>query len=311
MKLKYLSIVFVMLGLSSTAFANECNYESIGGVEYEINNWKKPYVTNDFQYDTTLDDYKQSDKSKYESLIQNPFKVSKTDVITKTSEDYKGFLSDNRYTDVNFDDKAYKMDGLYNIEVTTKDCKKFYYSPRYKSFKEFESDFKRTDNLLITPTDYTDFFKSSLVKIDIQTSKEYDKFEKKVKVRTDKFKDYLIRGNFDTTKNKYDFIQLYFTFKNIPKIYKSAYGTYIRTALDTDGNAHDVVMISSEVDDCKSEFLGCIITNDIGIDLTESFLRKHSDGFELKVMDSKPFVISVSKDLVRSFLNATNELKSK
>lgn len=311
MKLKYLSLAFVILGLSPTAFANQCNYESIGGVEYELTDLTKKYVTNNFIYNPNLEDYQQLDKSLYTSLVQNPFKVTKTDIITKSSKDYEGFLSHHRYTDVDFNNKAYKMDGLYNIEVTTKDCKKFYYAPRYKSFDDFKTDLKRTDNLPVTSTNYTDFFKSSLIKPEIQTSQEYDKFEKKVKVRTDKFKNYFIRGNFDTTKNKYDFIQLYLTFNKMPKTDKSAYGTYIRTALDTDGNAHDVVMISSEIDDCKSEVLGCVITNDIGIDLTESFLRKYSDGFELKIMDSKPFVISVSKDVIQSFLNTTDDLKQK
>lgn len=311
MKFKKISIFIALLSLSPISFADECNYNSIQGVEYELSDLSKKYVTNDFQFNPTLEDYEQSDESEYRSLIYNPFKVTRTDVITKDSDKLRGFLNKYRYEDINIDYKAYRRDKLYNVEVTTKDCKKFYYSPSLSRFSDFKSDFKRYDGTPITIQNYYDFFKGSINKIQIETSQQYDKFEKKIKVKTDFFDRYLIRGNFNILKNKYDFIQLYLQTSKSTKLNKSPYFDFNTKALDTDGNSHDITEISSEIDECKNDFLGCVIYRDMAIDLSENFLRNHQNGFELKIMDIDPYVISVSNDVVQSFLNTTNKLRRK
>lgn len=311
--MKKILLALSVTAIATPALADECSYNDIQGTEYRISDKYANYVTNNFQVYPDVEDYKQGDKSLYVSLVTHPFKVTNTKVVTKESSRYdEPMFEGYRYSDVNLDGKAYFIDRHYNIEVTTSDCHKFYFDPAYLDFKDFEYDFVRTDGASLTKQNYMKFLENALKKSDIQAKSEYDKFEKSYKVKTDYFDQYLIRGNFNEKTKKYDFVQLYLDTVQHVKPSEGSINMY-QVAKDTDGNSHKVLTIDSSVD-CSSSFastVGCTVKQPLGIDLTEDFLRKHKDGFELKLLATKPFVQEVSGDVVKAFLAETDILRNK
>lgn len=311
---KILVILALIFGHSTVSFAQQCNYPEIEGTEYRVPSKFAKYVKNDFLAypDRFLLD--QGTLEDYTSLISNPFKVTKTNSVTHSSADYKGYLSKHRFKDVVLDGKAYHTDSYYNIEVTTSDCQKFYFDPSYKDLEKLQYDFVRTDGQPITIKNYFDFLGNSVAKLDIKTTSEYDRFEKKSLVETEYFKQYLIRGYFDKSNNKINPIQIYLdtvAFSKLEGSDKTRSWNNIRLAKDTDANSHEVTQISYN-SDCKPERIstyGCVLDETIGINVSEQFLRKHKDGFELKLIGDHSFEKEISGDVVRSFLKEVDKLK--
>lgn len=303
----------VISSFSSIAFADECYYSDTEGVEYRVSDGKAKYIRNDFQAFPDIDgfDTKQRDLSSYDSLIKMPFKVTKTDARTADSLKYLGFLSKHRFGDVVVDNKAYITDAYYNIQITTSDCKKFYYDPSRKSLKSLQYDFIRTDGKTITSKNYFDFLGKAVREAEIKTTSEYDKFEKKTLLKTDYFDRYLIRGMFDQTNKKSSFIQIYLDTTVLTKaLAEERSWNNISVAKDTDGNSHQVVQISRKPDCSDTKLFGCTLHETIGIDVSEQFLRKHKDGFELKMIGSNTFVKEINGDVVKSFLDEIDRLKN-
>ena len=48
----------------------------------------------------------------------------------------------------------------------------------------------------------------------------------------------------------------------------------------------------------------------IGVDLSEQFLKKHKNGFEMKLSGKKTLVLAVSGDVVNAFLTELNKAKT-
>lgn len=313
MKKLFLAL-FVILSCSSIAFADQCNYSNINGIEYKVSDKYAQYVKNDFHAYPDKDWYEQGTLGDYRSLVNNPFKVTSTDSVTYSSAHNKTFLSKHRFKDVSMDRKAYSTDSYYNIEVTTSDCQKFYFDPGFKDLKGLQYKFVRVDGKPITSKNYFDFLGDSVKRLDIKTTSEYDRFEKKFLVKTDYFKQYLIRGYFDQSKKKFDAIQIYlnttaFT-KEIGSNRERSWNN-IRIAKDTDANSHEVIQISHNVN-CPPkdrDTFGCTLKETIGIDVSEQFLRKHREGFELKMMGDHSFEREISADVVKSFLKEVDRLK--
>jgi hypothetical protein len=84
---------------------------------------------------------------------------------------------------------------------------------------------------------------------------------------------------------------------------------FISNALDTDGVSHDVVKISSDTDCSHSDLLGCKLTETIGVALTEKFLNKYINGFEIKVYGTKEKIIKVSGEAVKGFVSGIEKAK--
>ena len=309
--MKKILLGFLLIsGCSTIAFADQCYYTDIDGVEYRVSHKYAKYVTNDFQAFPDEPGYKQNDLSDYVSLINLPFKVTRTDAVTLDSLSHETFLSKYRFKDVIVNSKAYYTDAYYNIEVTTSDCKKFYYSPSRKDLKGLQYNFIRKDSKTITSKDYFDFLGESVSKADIKTTSEYDRFEKKTLLKTDYFDQYLIRGMFDQSKKKISSVQIYLDSIVLTKALETEKSwNNIRLAKDTDANSHEVIQISNKAD-CADKMWGCTLYETIGIEVSEQFLRKHKDGFELKMIGDNTFIKEINGDVVQSFLNETDRLKS-
>lgn len=304
-------MLLVVSSIPSIAFANECYYSDTNGVEYKISDKAARYVTNDFQAFPDREGYNQRDLKYYDSLLNKPFKVTKTEATTLDSVKYSSFLSKYRLGDIVVDNKAYITDAFYNIQLTTSDCQKFYYDPSRKNLKSLQYDFIRTDGKTITSKNYFDFLGKAVREANIETSSEYDKFEKKTLLKTDYFDQYLIRGMLDKTNKKSSNIQIYLDTTVLTKaLAEERSWNNISVAKDTDGNSHQVVQISRNPDCSSTKLFGCTLHETIGIDVSEKFLRSHLNGFELKMIGSNTFVKEINGDVVKSFVNEIDRLKS-
>lgn len=312
---KVLITVALIFGYSTISFAQQCGYSEIEGTEYRVADKFAKYVTNDFDAYPDRESYKQGTLEDYRSLINNPFKVTNRNSLTQSSPSYKTYLKEHRFRDIVVDGKAYYTDAYYNIEVTTSDCQKFYFDPSYKGLDSLQYKFVRTDGQVITTKNYFEFLGDNVTKLDIKTTSEYDRFEKKHLVKTDYFTQYLIRGYFDKSKNKFDSIQVYLDTTAFTKVMGSDRDrswSNIRIAKDTDANSHEVTQITHDAD-CSAknkDIFGCILRETIGVDVSEQFLRKHKDGFDLKLIGDHSSEKEISGDVVKSFLKEADKLKS-
>ncbi|MFQ5346443.1 MAG: hypothetical protein ACE5ED_01195 [Rhodothalassiaceae bacterium] len=134
-----------------------------------------------------------------------------------------------------------------------------------------------------------------LEKLKLTADIKYDKFVKSYDVSTPFYDNMLIRGSVDAKSNRIIYVQLY-----TDLVFFEEWG-YIETSIDTDGNRHEVTQISSDVD-CYSEFLGCELTEGIGITLSKDFLESHRNGFEIKAYGAQEKIITVPRQLIESFL---------
>jgi hypothetical protein len=299
MKSKFLLTVLFST-LTSLAYAEDkCGYSQLAGTEYQITDDFKKYITNSFDAFPNRQDYQQGSINDYQSINNNNFKILNTSVRTVPSQ---GYLTSNyRYSELNLDGAAYILDKSFNTEVLTSDCKKFYMDS--SSFKTIQYAIKRADLQPITKKDYFDLIGSAIEKKTIGASSQYDKFEKQVEIKTDYFDRYLIRGYYNPTTKKLNFAQIYATLT-----FMDDWGS-ISSAKDTDAQPHRVTKIDSNAD-CKSKILGCFMKETVGIDVSEQFLRKHKNGFEIKLSGKKSTILSVSGDVVTAFLNELNRVKT-
>ncbi|HCA5312811.1 MULTISPECIES: hypothetical protein [Acinetobacter] len=304
MKSKFL-LTFLFSTVTSIVYAgNDCGYSELTGTEYQITDQFKKYVTNSFDAFPKKNDYSQGSIRDYQSLNENSFKILNTGIRTLPSERYlQSFLSSYRFRNIDLDGTAYNLDKSFNTEVITSDCKKFYLDPGL-TLKDIEYQIKRTDGQPIGKKDYFDLLGAAIEKKTIGVSSQYDKFEKRVEIKTEYFDKYLIRGYYDPSVKKVDFIQIYTDLTFI-----GDWGN-ISSSKDTDSQVHKVTRIDTNVD-CKSKVLGCVLTETIGVDVTEQFLKNHKKGFEIKLMGKQSKVLSINGDVVTAFLEELNRVKTK
>lgn len=298
-------LVFLSLTIATTSvYANteQCEYDSLKSPSYVINESSKKYVRNNFIVTPSEEQFSQTNRSldNYDSLANNPFKVIRTDVVTKDGEKYLGFLSKYRFRDVKVGGKPYKTDKYYNVEVVTSDCQKFYYTS--DDFGMFTHTFSKADGSTINESDYLKFMGDTVVPADISATSTFDKFEQEYKITTDFFDDYMIRGYYNPKTKKLNTGQVY--------LHLRFYGDwgFITVAKDENGQSHEVTKIDSDVD-CSSDSLGCIMHEEVGVSVTEYFLRKNKNGFDFKLAGKQTKVVSISGEMVRAFLSEIDRLK--
>lgn len=280
--------------------SDNCNYHDIKSDEYRISESKKRYITNNFLKDPNLEDYQQRNYN-YDDLANNSFKFYKS-TETKESLKYRQeYLESFRFRDIDLDNNTYIIDMSYNIEVITNNCQKFYYEP--EDYRLFKYSFIRNDGREISVNDYKQSLSDALIKKEINTTVNYDKFDKNYTIKTDYFKNYMIRGYYDINK-KNKFIQIY------TDIHFSGDWHFFDTAKDEYGDTHEVTRIDQEAD-CKPRSYTdkCFLTETIGISVSEKFLRKNKNGFSMKIYGKKSIVLDISGDVVQSFLKEVDKLK--
>ncbi len=290
--------------ITSTPKENFCNFSSMSGKSYKIADRFKPYITNSFFHDADDEKYKQLDKSDYQSLISQKFKVMETGIIT--AEDKKSrqpYLESYRYREEVIDGELYKRDKAFSTKLVTEDCTEYYLSGGTTK-SSIITDIQNADGSNIDDKDVFQLIGvKPLQKVDLEAELKFDKFEKTYKISTPFFREQLIRGAVKVKTNEVFAVQLYTSLK-----FLGSWGN-IQSAIDLDGNRHEVTKISHD-SDCSSRISGCILTETIGISLTPEFLEKNKEGFEIKASGTQERVISVPGKLVKSFLIGLNKAKN-
>lgn len=304
--MKRLAIIGLIFFAPITAYASTCGYESMSGTEYKIKETYKKYVFNDFVVNPNKDKFGSGQRSdrNYKSLRENTFKVMSTDYVTVDSKVYEKKPASNRFRELVIDDKAYTLDRYFNIELLTSDCVKYYYAPNGTK-ESFDYAIQKTDGTANTVQDLVAFLGKSLKPAKVTATSEYDEFDKQYQVKTDFFKDQMIRGYLDSKKENPTSIQVYMTLAFLDK-----WG-FVDTAKDKNGATHEVATIDKEADCAgKSLGLGCILKETVGVSVDEDFLRKNTEGFELKLSGKQSKVVFVSGELVTAFLSELDRLKN-
>ena len=303
--------LFLLCGFAPTAFGSICNYSSIDGLEYRVKQDYANIAMGDFKKVANQKGMHQKSINDYLSLMKYPFKV--TGVVMSDYEDfYRTRLSNLRFKDVAVDGRAYYLDRIYNLEVTTSDCEKYHYLADAAAMgpKSFEYYLYRNDNKPITTDNYLEFFKGVVKPSSIKAESKYDVFEGKTNIYTDYFDNYRIRAQYDSSKKKYDFIEVYMYLESsTERLGEKRTWNSIRLAKDTDGNTHDVVQLSNDIECSPRSMFGCTMKERIVVHVDEEFLRKHKDGFRLKLVGNYPIEQEIVGDVVKAFLDETDRLK--
>lgn len=302
--------LFLLCGFVSTAFGSTCNYSSIDGLEYRVKQDYTKIATINFKRIASQKGIHQQSTNEHLSLVENPFKVTGV-IMSDIGDLYKTRLSDLRFEDVAVDGRAYRIDNAYNLEVTTSDCEKYRYTGISAAYPEFfKRQFYRNDDKPITTDNFLEFFKGVVNPYNIKAESKYDAFERKTSIYTDFFDKYRIRAQYDSSKKKYDFIEIYmYLTSSVEQLGEKRTWNSIRLAKDTDGNTYDVVQLSSDMECNPFNMFGCTMKERIAVQVNEEFLRKHKDGFRLKLVGNYPFEQEIVGDVVKAFLDETDKLK--
>ncbi|WP_151981573.1 hypothetical protein [Acinetobacter guerrae] len=302
MKRLLVASIFLLSCIKIYAQNEDCDYKGLSGQEYKISEDYKDYVTNSFEAYSDKEDWQQGDKSEYVSLRNNNFKVMETGVRTLSAEQaMRPFLDSYRYTYIYDKSRAFVADKSYRTKVLTDDCKIFYYEPSSK-FVDFLDQIEFSNGKKLSFEDFRKFLGKAIFVKKIKTYSSYDKFEKRTTIRTEQYDDYLLRGYYAPQQKKLVFIQLY-----TDQVFFDNWAQ-ISIAKDAFGGTHKVTRINGDAD-CSGSY-GCRLTETIGIDISEQFLRSHMDGFELKLIGKKSRVINVSGEVIQSFLQELKNIRN-
>lgn len=293
-------------GSGTPAGSKGCSFEEITGKPYLIAPSFKRYITNSFFYDPERETVYQRDKSKFSSLVSQEFKIIETGVVTKEDiESRKPFLSKYRYRENDIKGTPYIRDKTFSSKLVTEDCSVYYLSGA-TPVKSLLSSVVNSDGSAIDEGDLLALYGSEpLKKKEMEAAIEYDRFEKRVKVKTPYYDDMLIRGSIDAKNESEPFVQLYLNLTFFKK-----WG-FVSSAIDTDGVRHKVVKISTDSDCRHSDIAGCKLTEIVGVAISEDFLRDNRDGFELKVFGTKERVVKVSGQMVEGFLSGLEKARKR
>lgn len=301
---KLLLAVFLGGVALTNAHANSCNYEGIKSNEYKLPDSVKKYVVLYFFIDPDKDRLSSSQRSerKLSPLKENNFKVLETGLSTKAHDSFKRMKKFNE--DVEISGKAYTLDKSLSTKLVTSTCDVFYTNLDHPfSNNYWSSVYSKADGSPIKNEDLLEIMGKALQPKDTSAKVTYDRFEKVVNITTNEFNNMLIRGSYNPVTKKNLFVQLY-----LDVTFLESWGN-IKLAYDTDGVAHDVVAINHDAD-CSNRYLGCKMEETLGVTLSEDFLRKNKNGFELKLKGKQDKIISVSPDLVKSFLDGLDKAKT-
>jgi len=280
--------------------SNICTFNDIKGKTYRVSPWYKDYVKNTFFYDPKPGMFKQNDKTKYRSLIEQSFKILETGVVTVgDTANRASYLSEYRYSDAIIAGVIYKVDRTYSTKVVTEDCS-IYYLEGGQSPHALKLDIVNNDSSKLNEADIPYFFaKQALQARNMEAKVKFDKFTQSVKISTPEYEGAFIRGLVNKKTNTISYIQLY-----VDAVFSGNWG-FLKHALDADGNHHHVTKISTDAD-CSYSHLGCKLTETVGVALTKEFLENNKNGFEIKVFGTSSIIVKVPKQVVLSFLEAIN-----
>lgn len=293
------------VGFVTSAHANSCNYEQVKSNEYRLSDLSKKYVTNSFFIDPDKDmlaSVHRNDKG-YKALKENNFKVFETGVATKYHDRFIKTGVKNYTADLLIEGKTYTLNNALSTKLITSNCETYYLNlDRPFDERSIGSIFLKADNSPADTDSLLEILGKSLQSKNTSASVTYDRFEKIVNIQTKEFNNMLLRGTYNPISKKTLLVQLY-----LDATFIGNWGE-IKLAYDTSGSTHNVVSINHDAD-CSNRYMGCKLKETLGVTLSEDFLRKNSNGFELKLKGKQDKIIMVPSDLVTSFLDGLSQAK--
>lgn len=271
--------------------SSSCPYQSITGNEYIVTDSFKYEYSSIFYFDGYMFDPAQNRKSNYTSLELQPFKVVETGLntgfIRQTNSSYKGeeriILNDNIYT----------RNQNLSSKIITKDCSIYYINGK-KPIEKIKEGIAHSDGSNLSDTDLINLLgKSSLEVEALEPRITYDKFNQTTSISTPSFKNVRIRGSVNHRSKNIEWSQIY-----LDLVFNEKWGE-IHSAVDEFGNRHPITKIDTDVD-CSG--YGCKLTETIGVNVTKSFLKKHRQGFEIKLYGKQTKVVKVAAPVIASYL---------
>lgn len=287
------------------AYANSCEYEGLKSTEFRLTEKAKQSVTYNFFIDPNKNLIAGVNKNEkgYKSLKENNFKILDTGVPTKYHDSLSQYNLKNFKSDININGKAYTVNKSLSTKVVTANCDTYYLNfdrPLDEMYVKYT--FERNDGKPVTIDSLVELLGKALQPKDTAATVSFDRFEKIVNIKTKPFENMLLRGIYNPTTKKTTLVQLY-----LDATFIGGWGE-IKVAYDTQGVTHEVILINHEAN-CSNRYMGCKLNETLGVTLTEDFIRKNKEGFELKLKGKQERVISVSKDLVVSFLDGLDSAK--
>ncbi len=308
MKKSILFKVIVLLFLSGNGVCapqvfktndEKCSYGEIKGKEYKYKG-KYKYMNITFLHNPNLQSYEQMGDKVYKPLIKG-FKVLETGLTTAENKYYNdsSILSSLRYDKEAIEhNDIYILDGGVSTKIVSEKCQIFYTQIKYVS--RFRDALSNIDGTELSIEDIRNIAGSqNFAKTDFKATMKYDRFEKIHKIRTPELHSSFVRGSLKDGNILY--VQLY------TSLYFNGKWGFIDKSIDTDGNKHTVVKITTDTDCSRSS--GCRLTETIAISLSIDFLKRNKKGFEIKAYGSKEKIIKVPGAMVRSFLLGVENAK--
>lgn len=304
--MKKLIMVGVLgFGLIAGAHANTCNYEQIKSNEYRLTDLSKKYVTNSFFINPDKDMLASIHRNEkgYKALKESNFKVFETGVTTKYHDRFLKTGLKNYTGDLIIEGRAYTLNKSLSTKLITSNCELYYLNlDRPVDAKFIGFTFLKADNSPADSASLLEIVGKSLQPKDTSASVDYDRFEKVVNIKTKEFNNMLLRGVYNPSSKKTPLVQLY-----MDATFIGNWGG-IKLAYDANGSTHEVVLINHDAD-CSNRYMGCKLKETLGVTLSEDFLRKNQNGFELKLKGKQDRIVMVSSDLVHSFLDGLIQAK--
>lgn len=283
---------------------DSCDFESIQSRKFVLAQRFKPYVTNSFYYDPTKEAVWQLDKANYQSLVHNKFKILKTGVITEQDTKRRlPSLAAYRYEEMVIDGIPFKRDKGFSTKVITEDCRVFYLNGDTTS-KSLSSSLTLENGESLESGELLLLYGlAPLESVNFDAGIEYDKFTKAFDVSIPYYKNGLLRGTVFERGSGKDFSQLY-----VDLVFYDKWGSIDR-AFDENGQVYDVTKISSDVDCGSGGVALCKLTETLGVELSEAFLRDNQDGFSMKFTGRKSRVVNIYPAQVQGFLEGFDRAK--
>ena len=285
---------------STASSSKDCGYYENNQPEYVLSDSGKQYITNHVK-STNVGSHEPQFKNKkyFDPVINNAFKFSDT-------SSKKPFYSSLQQDDIfEIDKKLYIYSGYKMVKIITSTCQVFWYE-RENYARATLSGIRRADGKELNIQDHKFILGKNNLKefiIPKATIKE-DKFKNTIKIiglydNGMMFRDW---GSIKTRKMNDNSVQLYADVKFLKD------WAHLDHAYDEDANRRKLTRIDTDVD-CSGVFLGCWLTETIGIDLPISYLQQKTDGFKVKVAGKKELVLNVSSYQVKQILDAIKDFQ--
>ncbi|MAF75896.1 MAG: hypothetical protein CMF17_08590 [Idiomarinaceae bacterium] len=283
-----------------------CYYDRIKADEYRLDAKYSYFVESDFFYDPNSPAFSQKESDKFEPIRQQKFKVEQTGLITFDAESLrKPKHKIDRYKEIKINNNYYRLDKAYATKVITEDCSEFYISVSDVQ-SVISGNVREMSGDLISDNELLSFIGSKpLQKRQIDADVVYDEFDKIYKIRTPEHNNMILRAVYDERDDRVVLIQLY-----ADLVFFGEWGNISR-AVDDSGNERTLVRIDTDTDCSASSVVGfCNLTETVGAEFPESFLRKNKDGFRVKFAGSIERVRSIEPFMIESLLKAVERLQS-